>query len=652
MYDSPMLRIASLLGLCAVFTFALDGRTPARQRARKGDLAIVGATVLPMDRAGTLAGYTVLVRGERIVAVLPAAQLDARAATILDAKGKWVLPGLADMHVHLWDENAFALLLLNGVTTVRNLFGSPDHLRWRGAIARGELAGPTLITAGPIIDGDPPVWPGSAVVTTPRAARAEVAAQQAAGYDWLKVYNGLSLEVYDAVLDEAKRRRMPVAGHVPKAVGLARAIASGQRSIEHLDGYVPFFGEPPADPLLGPTVKSGLWNCPTLVVTERFGRLDNLAKLADTRGLEFVSPVTLSMWDPKNDFRLRTFTPEKYEAVRTKNRLRAQRLLELQRAKARIVLGTDTGNPYVIPGFAVADELALMVGAGLTPWEALRTATAAASELQGSPGSFGVIRAGARADLIVIDRDPLADIARVADPSTVVVRGVPHARAELLAAARKPAPPADPFAKLPALEPEGVPVVAARYEVLMFDQVIGGERAVLGRAGGKGFVVKGQAVYTAPQATQIEYRSTHDALELTTASLDPAQVAVSRKDQKIVAVQGTLPPLELAAAADAVIAPQTIAEFFWYAAALEGLPVGEARTLGAVEVITDGRLALHPGRFTFTRAADLEGRRVYAITGKHGDLDLAGRLTVDADGAPHEVTVTLKYGSFLTRRTG
>src|SRR5262245_22490930 len=134
-----------------------------KQQLQPGDVAFVGATVVPMDRPGSLPDQTVVVRGDRIAIVAPSATIDPTRATTVDAHGKWIVPGLADMHVHLQGDHDFALELLNGVTTVRDMFGSPQHLTWRAAIQAGTLDGPTLFTAGPIVDGDPPVWPGSTV---------------------------------------------------------------------------------------------------------------------------------------------------------------------------------------------------------------------------------------------------------------------------------------------------------------------------------------------------------------------------------------------------------------------------------------------------------------------------------------------------------
>lgn len=627
------------------------GERAAPTRGQAGDLAIVGATVVPMDREGTLAGRTVLVRGDRILVVAPAAEIDPGAATVVDGKGRWLVPALADMHVHMMEEGDLRLFLLNGVTVVRDLFGSPRNLRWREAIARGEMEGPLLVLAGPILDGDPPTWPGSAVVTTPEAARREVAAQKKAGYDWAKVYNGLAADVYQAILDEAKAQGMPVGGHVPKAVGIDAVLRGGQRSIEHLDGYVPFTGEPHADQAIAKaTAALPVWNCPTLIVTENFSRLDRPESLAGTRGLEHVSASVRTLWDPKNDFRLKRFTPAMFEEARRRNQIRRELVGSLQKAGARLVLGTDTGNPYVVPGFAVHEELALLVAAGLTPWQALRAGTASAAEMLGTPGAFGAVVPGARADLLLVDRDPLADVGALADPPVVVVRGRLHRRDELLAAmgSAKKLSPADRLAALPALAPEGKELAAGRYQMLLNDQVIGAERAVLSRAADGTRVVRGQLAFDTGTSS---YRATRDTLELEGEDLPgPIKVARQAGARAVAATSKAGDPIELAAPAEAVIAPQAVGEFVWYADILAPLAVGKTRAVDAVEVMTDSGLRLDPARFTFTRKPDVEGRRAYDLAGTHGTLELTGSFTVDRDGAPHEIRLTLKFGTFVIRR--
>ncbi|HEX7842478.1 MAG TPA: hypothetical protein VF469_33625, partial [Kofleriaceae bacterium] len=178
-----------------------------------GDIAITDATVVPMSSDGVLAHHTVVVRKGRIAAVVPSAELALPpGTTAIDGTGKWLMPGLADMHVHAFGDDDLALFLAAGVTTVRNMFGSEQHLAWRSQIARGERLGPTIVTAGPLIDGDPPIWPGSAVLVDPAAADKLVAEQKAAGYDFLKPYSRLSRPAYEALAAAGKRAGMALAG--------------------------------------------------------------------------------------------------------------------------------------------------------------------------------------------------------------------------------------------------------------------------------------------------------------------------------------------------------------------------------------------------------------------------------------------------------
>lgn len=651
------MRPTPVLVLALTAALGVAGAPPAsaKLRAQAGDIAIVGPTILPMNRPGTLKGRTVLVRGDRIVAVLPEREIDVTQATVLEGRGKWLLPGLADMHVHIQSEEDLPLFLLNGVTLVRNLFGSPQHLVWRDEIARGARDGPILVTSGRIIDGDPPIWPTSATITAPEQGREEVRAQKRAGYDWIKVYNGLSLESFEAIVAEAKAQGLPVAGHVPATVGIEKAIRSGMRTIEHLEGYLPWRGDSVAAvdaAIVAKTVKSGVWNCPTLVVMDRFARLDDTAALdSTTRGLDLVLPMIREAWKPKNDFRAAKFTPTRYVAMRRKNELRRKLVRDLSKAGAKLVLGTDTGNPYVVPGFAVLEELKLLVASGLTPWTALSTATATPAQLLQTPGAFGVVAKGARADLVLVDGDPLANLDVLADPGVVIVRGKVHRHDELLASIRavRTTDSADPFAKLPALEPAEGPSIPVRYDVLLGEVKIGAERALFSRNGSGPGVLRGQAVYQPPQRMVLAYRATPELVDLTA---DDRPVKVAIKNGSIVASEGAK---EVVADSPpgAVIGSPAIAEFFWYSEQLESLEVGGSRTLSAMSVgIDGGDLRLEPATYTFTRAADTDGRRVYDLKGKMGTMALTGTMIADKDGAPHEVRLVLGFGTWIWKRTG
>ena len=204
-------------------------------------LAFVGIDVVTMvPGQSVLRDQTVVIRQGRIAALGPRAgtPVDEPVRTV-DGRGLYLMPGLADLHVHLEhfdDPSVLDLFLAHGVTTVRNMDGRPRILEWRRQVEAGEVLGPRIITAGPILDGDPPLRPDNTAVADPPAARAAVAEQAAAGYDFIKVYTNLSAEAYRAVFAAAAEHGLPVAGHVPRFLDPGDARKAGQASIEHLDG--------------------------------------------------------------------------------------------------------------------------------------------------------------------------------------------------------------------------------------------------------------------------------------------------------------------------------------------------------------------------------------------------------------------------------
>jgi imidazolonepropionase-like amidohydrolase len=413
--------------------------------ARSGGFAITGATVVTMA-GGVLAKHTVVITGDRITALGPSAQVEVPAgATVIDGAGKWVMPGLADMHVHLWNKDDLTLFLAAGVTTVRNMSGEPRHLTWRSQIAAGQWIGPTIVTSGPIIDGDPPVWPGSAVLVEPADADKLVAEQKAAGYDFLEPSSGLSFEAYQALVVAAKQHDMPLEGHVPFTVGLPAAIAAGQRSIEQLDSWLYAMlpehvdlsrlrGTPEAmrtaltqfDPsrlpaLIGQAISARTWICPTLTVGKRIGALDDVPELREhTAWLDLMPSATLERWE--QDPRVARYGFREYGTERDAAKLDADIVGDLGAANAQLLVGTDAGNPYVIPGAALHDEIELLVAAGVPRPHVLRAATADAAKFQGSPHEAGVIAVGARADLLLVSVDPMTTALPLI-PDGVMVRG-------------------------------------------------------------------------------------------------------------------------------------------------------------------------------------------------------------------------------------
>jgi imidazolonepropionase-like amidohydrolase len=418
-------------------------------------IAIVDVTVVPMDREVELAHHTVIVKAGKIAAVGPAATTPVPpGARTIDGRGKWLVPGLADMHVHTFDPRQLALFPSLGVTSVRVLWGMPGVLGARDAIKAGEpRLAPWIYTAGPI-DGKPAIWPGSVSVTSPAEATATVEAQARAGYDFVKVYSNLGVAEYDAIVAAAAKHRLPVIGHVPREAKLGHALESKQRSIEHLDGYAGF-AERADSPVrdakdfklriaafrytddaklaeaVARTKAAGTWNCPTLVVLDRISKLDH----PDTARPEYklVPPLQIASWDPKQDFRFKDATAEDFATMRESQAWRRALVKRLADAGAGILAGTDVGNPWLVPGYSLHQELELLVAAKLTPYQALRAATANAAEFLATT-DLGTITVGARADLVLLDGDPLAQIENTQKIAGVMLRGRWLPAAELAAA--------------------------------------------------------------------------------------------------------------------------------------------------------------------------------------------------------------------------
>jgi len=431
----------------AVALVACGPKTTTPSPTGSGEvIAIVDTTVVPMDRPGELAHHTVVIRDGKVSEVGPKDTIAVpKGARTIDGSGKWLIPGLADMHVHTFDPRELEMFVAMGVTNIRIMWGSPAAVGIRDAVAAGdEIVAPTIFTAGPIVDGNPPVWPGSDAVDTAEQAVAEVVAQKATGYDFIKVYNKLSHDAYAAIVSEGAKNGLPVMGHVPASVGLAGALEAHQRTIEHLDGYA-MFAQKDDSPVrtatdfksriamfkftsrtkladaVARTRDAGTWNCPTLVVHDRLANLDQL----DTHGaeLKYVPKGILATWDPSKDFRFRGWTAEDFQTARDGAAWRAALVKQLSDAGARILAGTDVGNPGLVPGYSLHEELELLVKAKLTPFEALRAATSGPAELLGAQYLQGSIKAGVRADLVLLDGDPLADIRNTRKIAGVMLRG-------------------------------------------------------------------------------------------------------------------------------------------------------------------------------------------------------------------------------------
>ena len=392
--------------------------------------AFVGVSVVPMDSERVLADQTVVVRGDRIVAVGPARSVRVPdGARRVDGRGKWLMPGLAEMHGHVpppnappeYTERVLFLYLANGITTVRGMLGAPGQLELRRRAAAGEIWSPTLYLAGPSFNGQS--------VSSPEQAVEMVRAQKAQGWDLLKVHPGLTRPEYDAMARTARELGIRFGGHVPEEVGLMHAIEMGQETFDHLDGYVEALNGdagPVDDARLADVVRrtreAGAWVVPTMALWEVLYGTANLDSLRAYPELRYVPRQQVEGWT--NAFRQRIASPQ-FNAVASANVVenRVRILGALHRGGARILMGTDAPQQFSVPGFSLHRELRHMSRAGMSPFAILASGTRSVGEYFRAQDSFGTVAPGQRADLVLLQANPLADVANVSRIAGVMARG-------------------------------------------------------------------------------------------------------------------------------------------------------------------------------------------------------------------------------------
>ncbi len=365
---------------------------------------------------------------------------------IIDGKGKYVLPGLAEMHAHIpspqWgrdrtDETLF-LYLSNGVTTIRGMLGHPEHLKLRAQAESNEILSPRIFTSSPSVNGNS--------VQTIAEAQRKITQFKNDGYDFLKIHPGLTLEVFNEIVNTANKVGIKYSGHVPVDVGVRRAIESGYASIDHIDGYleglVPasanvspdqngFFGynfthladTALADNLVALTKKNKVWIVPTQSLFGRWFSPVPPEKIAENaEEFIYMPKSTVQQWinSKKNLINSPEYTVEKYVLFTD---IRYQLIRKLHKNGYGLLLGSDAPQVFNVPGFSIHHELRGIVDAGLTPLEAIQTGTINPAIFFDMEGKFGEIKVGASADLILLEENPLLDINNLKNPVGVMVRG-------------------------------------------------------------------------------------------------------------------------------------------------------------------------------------------------------------------------------------
>jgi hypothetical protein len=427
-----------------VLVFASSACALSRNDDLPAVIAFVSVNVVPMDREIVLENQTVIIRDGRIQSVMPSSQSQIPTnARRIDGRGRWLMPGLTEMHGHVpgpddpaYLENMLFLYVANGVTTVRNMAGAPFHLALRDSIAKGESLAPTLYTASP--------WLHPGVAGTAEQARRTARAYKAAGYDLIKLGN-MSRNAYVAMADMAQEIGIPFGGHIPEEVGLTGALDARQQSIDHFDRYVEFLVPEGADTgelergffgsgwvhladerripeAIRRTIAAGTWNVPTLSLVEHLASPEAPEDMIKWSEMRYMPRPVLAQWvrAKRKQQAQPDFQPA---AARRLVELRRQLLRSMHEAGALIALGSDAPQFFNVPGFSIHHEMRMMVAAGLTPYEVLVTGTRNPGLYFKEPDADGTIAPGQRADLILLEANPLVDVNNVQRRAGVMLRG-------------------------------------------------------------------------------------------------------------------------------------------------------------------------------------------------------------------------------------
>ena len=404
--------------------------------------AIVNVHVVPMHSETVLRNQTVVVENGRITAVGPVDGVRVpEGAELVDGTDRYLMPGLAEMHAHVPDaesallDRVLTLFAANGITTIRGMLGRPSHLALRDELMAGERFGPRLITSGPSLNGNS--------VNGAADARRQVEEQAAAGYDFVKIHPGLDADEFNAIANTANELGIPFAGHVPVAVGLDGALASGMATIDHLDGYMAamlprhsgetggyggFFDINLAkavdagliDELAAATAEAGTWIVPTEILVEQRIDATPIVDLKSRSDMRYMPKGTVDDWGRS---KTELINERDYDPALAAKAIEIRRNLirSLFEANGRILLGSDAPQVFNVPGFSAHLELETYVAAGLTPFEALGTGTTAVAEFLGQ--NTGTIEPGKDADLVLLDDNPLVDVRNARRVHGVMLRG-------------------------------------------------------------------------------------------------------------------------------------------------------------------------------------------------------------------------------------
>ena len=428
-------RIA-IVALAVVTAGQLAAQQPATPQP---PVLFDGVTYIPMDGESSTTvnrDRSVLVSNGLITQIDAAGAKAPEGAIRVDGRGKFLMPALAEMHAHIPNDPAEAervlfMYVANGIGTIRSMLGDPSHFRLRERVTRGEIVGPAMILSGPSFNAQ--------TASTPEAAASRVADQVKAGYDFLKIHPGIPLSAFNALAAAADKAAIRFAGHVPAAVGVPRALQLKFWTIDHLDGYVEALAGPGAPasqnfgvnlmphvdesriPALAASTKAaGVWNVPTQTLLENWYGPDSAETMQARPEMQYVRPADAAQWmAAKRDNDRAVSAKDRARFITVRRRM----IKALQDAGAGLLLGSDAPQVWNVPGFSIHRELASYVAAGLTPYQAVATGTRNVSAHLGGSAPRFAVRDIDRANLVLLDANPLENIANTNRIAGVLVAG-------------------------------------------------------------------------------------------------------------------------------------------------------------------------------------------------------------------------------------
>jgi hypothetical protein len=422
--------------LGGIITVWIDSLGTRYLRVNKNNTAfnnsylINNVNIIPMNLDTVLVNKMVYIKDGVIDKI--ADTIEVKGVEIIDAKNRYLTPGLIDMHVHVWDRYELGLYLSNGVTAVRNLWGMPMHLRIKEDIINDEVIAPMFFTTGPKLTGLEFIGADNLNLDNPNEAKEKVISYKERGYDFIKTYYGLDKVIFDAVIEQAKNSEIDIVAHPSQKVPFSYHLNPQIKSIEHAEEIVQQPLQFDLDTTkLQPIIDTILLSkhtsyCPTITVFNNIYQMMINDSILDSESLKYMNPLIKKV-DSKNQFD-RWFNAKQQDSTvitRIKNQhdFHITIVQKLHEAGVPIVCGTDAGIGVTLPGFSIHKELKFYKEAGLSNYEVLKTATVNASKTHSKMNSMGTIEEGKITNILLVDENPLLALSSLENPTYVFIRG-------------------------------------------------------------------------------------------------------------------------------------------------------------------------------------------------------------------------------------